>query len=438
VRLSSYVLAFPCRERAGQWLLFSTRRCSLVRVSHGAWEGLRRGDAPPGAREDLRRAGVLVADTDEERRQVWEYLGEVNRSDAGVTAAVFLGLACNFACPYCYERPLGRAGAMNAGTADRVCAFLLSRLAAGKKRLTVDFYGGEPLLYGPVLRRIAAALRADAGKRGVCFRFSLVTNGSLLTRRVVEELLPLGLAAAKVTLDGPPEVHDRFRPLRSGRGSFRAVLGNLREVAGLVPLGISGNYTRESWRELSRLLDLLLAAGLGPDRVCQVRFGPVVGTAACGGYVSSAEPWVAEAAATLRDAALLRGYGVPRLAPSPCMADLEDAVAIHWDGGLYRCPALVGCPGFRAGSVWSGLEDGAGAYGGARWRDREPCRACAYLPLCFGGCRYLALQRTGTPAALDCQKSYLDAVLPALVAQEARRGKTQVPHLFSGRVQGAL
>jgi uncharacterized protein len=185
-----------------------------------------------------------VADAEAERRRVLGYLEAVNLADPGVTAAVFLGLACNFACPYCYEKPLGRAGAMEEATAERLCDFLLGRLRPGKKLLTVDFYGGEPLLYLPLLRRITRALQAGAAARGARFRFTLVTNGSLLTRQVVEELRPLGLASAKVTLDGPPPVHDRSRPLRSGRGSFGAILRNLKEVAGAVPLGIGGNYAQ--------------------------------------------------------------------------------------------------------------------------------------------------------------------------------------------------
>lgn len=240
-------------------------------------------------------------------------------------------------------------------------------------------------------------------------------------RRVGDELLLLGLAGAKVTLGGPPEVHDRSRPLRSGRGSSNSILKNLREVAGLVPLGISGNFSRQNWKEFPRLLDLFLTRNLGLGRVSQVRFGPVVGKAACGGIVSSSEPWAGEASVTLRDAALQRGHGVLRRAPTACMADLEGAIAVDWDGGCYRRPALVGRPEFRVGDLWSGLDEGVDAYGGARWRDKEACRGCAYLPLCFGGCRYLALERTGTLAALDCQQAYLEAVLPSFAAQEARR-----------------
>jgi radical SAM protein with 4Fe4S-binding SPASM domain len=105
-----------------------------VRVSRRAWESLQAGELPGEFAEPLTRAGVWVADAEAERRRVLGYLDAVNRVAPGVTAAVFLGLACNFACSYCYEKPLGRAGAMPEATAERLCAFLLGRLRPGRWR----------------------------------------------------------------------------------------------------------------------------------------------------------------------------------------------------------------------------------------------------------------------------------------------------------------
>lgn len=413
--LSPYVVALPDLARSDCCLLFGTRKGALVRVSQGLWRRLRGGEVPEAAAEPLARAGILVADAEEERRRVLGYLEAVNRADPGVTAAVFLGLACNFACPYCYEKPLGRAGAMGEATAERLCAFLLGRLRPGKSLLTVDFYGGEPLLYLPLLRRIAGALQAGAAARGAHFRFTLVTNGSLLTRRTVDSLGPLGLASAKVTLDGPPHVHDRSRPLRSGRGSFQAILRNLKEVAGIVPLGVGANYTAEAWRELPRLLDRLAAEGLGPERIARVHFAPVMQTGACAGCATPSEPWLPEAATVLRGEALRRGYRVPPLAPTPCMVDLDDAFAVGWDGRLWKCPGLVGREGFACGDLWAGPGPAA-PYRPGRWRDEPACRACPYLPLCFGGCRCLQFHREATLAGVDCQRPFWEAALPALVS----------------------
>lgn len=430
MQLSRYLAIVPHPAAPGTSLVFSTRRGSLLALPDALLARLRAGEVPASVAPDLLRLGVIVPDPDRERREVLGYLDEVNHLDPGVRAAVFLGLACNFACPYCYEKPLGRSGTMTEATADRLCAFLLGRLRPGKTRLTVDFYGGEPLLYLPLIRRIAGVLAPGAEARGARFRFSLVTNGSLLTPAVVDELLPLGLVSAKVTLDGPPEAHDRSRPLRSGRGSFAAILTNLREVAGLVPVGLGGNYTVENWRRFPELLDYLRAIDLGPDRLAQVMFSPVlsVGTSAPearAGCASVNEPWLAEAAVVLRHEVLRRGYRTPKIAPSPCMVELTDAFAVNWDGTLTKCPALIGREDLVVGDVAQGVTaDVAATFGGRRWQAEGTCRDCAYLPLCFGGCRFVHWQREGVMAGVECQRPFLDATLGATIGQDARYRST--------------
>jgi uncharacterized protein len=52
----------------------------------------------------------------------------------------------------------------------------------------------------------------------------------------------------------------------------------------------------------------------------------------------------------------------------------------------------------------------------------DDCLACAYLPLCFGGCKYLKLVREGSMRGVNCQKKYFDRVLAELVAQDIRYG----------------
>ncbi|MBI5015511.1 MAG: geopeptide radical SAM maturase [Deltaproteobacteria bacterium] len=424
--ISPYCKAYPAPGRPGHTLLFSTRKASLSVLPAGAVTRLERGDVPDGAAGPLERLGVLAPDPEAERREVLGLLDEVNRVDPGVTAAVILGMSCNFACPYCYEGTLKGTGAMSASTAEALVAFAARRLGPGKTRLTLDFYGGEPLLYLERLRQIASALRPVAEERGAAFSFTLVTNGSLLTPDVVTGLLPLGLAAARVTLDGPAETHDRSRPLRTGGGSFEAVLANVQACCDLAPLAVGGNYTRENWREFPRLLDRLEASGLGPGRLAQVRFEPVVQVRSrfappefAAGCLSADEPWVVEASLALREEVLRRGFKTARIQPTPCMADLDDAFTVHWDGGLYKCLALVGHPEFAAGDLWSGPRDHRAAYGGERWRTEARCCACEYLPLCFGGCRYLRYQREGRMDGVECRKAYLDAALEALVQQDA-------------------
>jgi uncharacterized protein len=69
------------------------------------------------------------------------------------------------------------------------------------------------------------------------------------------------------------------------------------------------------------------------------------------------------------------------------------------------------------------LETGIGNYAVSHnldvWK-KDECLDCAYLPLCFGGCRFLKMLRDGRIDDVDCRKKYLDETLEAFVRQDLR------------------
>ncbi|HWR97886.1 MAG TPA: SPASM domain-containing protein, partial [Candidatus Methanoperedens sp.] len=328
-------------------------------------------------------------------------------------------------------------------TADRLLRHLEHLALPGREELNVTFYGGEPLLSFERMLALARRMRALCDAGGIPFRFSLITNGTLLTRARVARLRPLGLKSASVTLDGPRETHDAARPFRSGAGSFDLIVRNLREVADLVDLQIGGNFTRENHRGFPRLLDDLAAAGLTPGAISQVRFDPVIQERAGiahadfhGGCTTLDEPWHCEASVWLREEILRRGYRTGRIMPARCMMDVPGHPVVNHDGVLYPCPGLIGREEFRMGTIddvpaqTRSPGTDARSAGDARPRSlpaprawhNETCLACAYLPLCLGGCRYMSLLRTGSADGVDCRKAYFDAVLEQLVLQDIRYG----------------
>lgn len=295
-----------------------------------------------------------------------------------------------------------------------------------KNEISIIFYGGEPLLSADMIVRISEEMGLLAEERGMEYRFSLITNGTLLTPRVVERLKPLGLKSASVTLDGPREVHDAFRPFRSGTGSFDTISSNIRDVCNLIDVQVGGNYTRDHYREFPRLLDYFLATGLTPDRISFVKFDPVVNETRefsppdfHDGCLSLNEPWLVEASIFLREEILKRGFCTQQLAPAACMMELRDYVVVNYDGTLYKCPALIGRKDCCVGNVKAGLSDYRQSHGLDNWKN-EKCLACCYLPLCFGGCRYMKLLRGESMQGVDCRKEYFDKALQALVLQDVR------------------
>lgn len=372
--------------------------------------------------ESLFALGFVVSNIDEEKREMLAYVDQMNILSTSVKPIVVMNLDCNLACTYCFEGTRKGKHFLSKETANDLIGFIDKQLT-GKKEINPTYYGGEPLLSADMIAYISERLRALADKRGAKYEFRMITNGTLLSRRVVERLKPLGLRSASVTLDGPREVHDSFRPFKSGGGSFDTIVHNLQDACGLIDVHVGGNYTQGNYRDFPRLLDYLLEAGLGPDRIFSVDFSPVFQEASefvpdfHGGCATVNEPWIAEAGTFLRQEILSRGFRTPDIEPTVCMVERHDHFVVNWDGELYKCPSLIGRKEFCVGTIRSGQHDYRKTHNLGNWKNEE-CLGCCYLPLCFGGCRYMELLRKGSMQGVDCKREYFDKALQALVMQD--------------------
>jgi uncharacterized protein len=189
---------------------------------------------------------------------------------------------------------------------------------------------------------------------------------------------------------------------------------------------VGGNYTRENYREFPRLLDFLLAEGLTPDRISLVKFDPVIRSGGefplpefNKGCASLDEPWLIEASLFLREEILKRGFHTSRVGPAACMIESCNDLVVNWDGILFKCPAFLGWKEMSIGSLESGIRDYTVSHNLDVWK-KDECLDCAYLPLCFGGCRYLKLLRNGRIDDVDCRKAFLDETLETFVRQDLK------------------
>lgn len=424
MQLSRYVTIFPCPDKPGRLLLLATRRCAVMELSQELWQRVMdNGELSEGDQETLQRLGVLVEDREAEKTEMRDTFLRINRESRHLAVVATLTLDCNLACPYCFEAPFRGQHTMSQDTADLLIERLTERMAQGLD-LTLDFYGGEALMALPLMKRIASNLQRAAHDHGVTFGFNIFSNGTLLTRPVVEELLPLGLGAVRLTLDGPPNIHDSQRPFVSGKGSFAAILENIRAIHEILPIDLGGNYTRESYRRFPELLDILMEEGVDPARFKAVGFSPVVPQAdgslagdlgsAC---LASSDTWMIQASLFLRGETIRRGFPVPKLKASACMIEFDNDLVVNWDGRLYKCPIFMGDEELRVGSLAEGIGDYRESHNLDVWKTDE-CLECAYLPLCFGGCRFLAKLKTGRIDGVDCRKALLDVSLETIVRQD--------------------
>lgn len=421
MHMSRYLKIYPAKNRPDHFLLYSTLRLSAAILSGAALDHARKGTLPDALRDKLAHLGMLVPDPDSEREQMRGLLDRVNAKSRRFTAMVVLNLDCNLNCGYCYEAEFRDGRYMSEATADLLVEYLLREQITRGFDAELSFYGGEPLLSLDLIRRISRPLKEQAERHGVDYRFSVVTNGTLLNRRCAGELAELGLKGAKFTLDGPRHIHDIERPYASGAGSFDAIVDNIAAIWDLVPIQLGGNFRSENYLHFPRLLDQLVERGITKEKIQSVLFTPVTPKAGCSerssGCVSSSAPWLVEAQLYLREEILKRGFKTSKPKVSACIVELEKNLLVNCEGDFYKCPALMGWDGFSIGNLAEGIGDFRASHAVGNWRV-DACLDCAYLPLCFGGCRFLNLLQDKTVSEVDCRRDYFDAALERIVEQD--------------------
>jgi Fe-coproporphyrin III synthase len=157
---------------------------------------------------------------------------------------------CNLECAHCYME--GSPRRQERLPLDAVLRAVGECAALGVGSISLT--GGEPLLY-PALDRVIEAIAAVAG-----LKITLCSNGTLLTPRRAARFREAGLRV-NVSIDGPPEFHDRFR---KSPGAFAASeSGVLTAVRYGIPVTIISSITRSNLEAVEFLV--AWAARIGAD-----------------------------------------------------------------------------------------------------------------------------------------------------------------------------
>ncbi len=130
---------------------------------------------------------------------------------------------CNLSCPYCFyvDRDTDpykgvEARKMDEPTLERLVDTYL--FYAGPEAV-FGFQGGEPTLAGLAFYKRLVELQANRGRNGQAVANSLQTNGVLLDDAWCEFLHEYNWLVG-LSIDGPEEMHDRYRPDRGGHPTW--------------------------------------------------------------------------------------------------------------------------------------------------------------------------------------------------------------------------
>ncbi|MHB1021214.1 MAG: quinohemoprotein amine dehydrogenase maturation protein [Acidobacteriaceae bacterium] len=324
---------------------------------------------------------------------------------------------CNLSCEYCYEfgedkiaTPEGKQKFMDWETAKSSVDYLFNS-SAGRKTVHITFFGGETLMNFPLLQQVVDYSNAQAAERGVNIDFSLTTNGTLLSTKIIEYLAENRIGVT-VSMDGPKEMQDKFRIFSNGRGSYDIMRPKVEEllkkhrtrpIAARVTMTSGAMDVRKIYTHLKHELGFY-----------EVAFAPV--TTSPDRLYSIGEPGMDQVLAQFQELAqeyleyALRGehHGFSNVSDTlselhqgvnkslPCGAGLG-LVGVGPSGDIAPCHRFVDSDEHVLGHISTGIdqEKRSEFLNRGNIDTKYDCHTCWARPLCAGGCHHEAFVRYG-------------------------------------------
>ncbi len=341
--------------------------------------------------EKLLKNGFLVPDSlDEYGRILFEEQQKIYEKVKNIGFVIAPTLNCNFNCTYCFESNINSIERMSDETEDKVIDFIIHQIQNNdSKKLTISWFGGEPLLETNRIVSISDKLISYCDNNDIQYNAKIITNGYFLDEENCKKLQKCRISFAQITLDGPESIYNKEK--KCPNNSYTKVIQNIKTAARYMKISIRLNLKEEnydvidSWKEelLSNFkninnINIYLAEvcddwsdDLPVSGLCQKK------------YFNTARD--IENYFTQNGINSGRAHKLVRNKTN-CSLMLKQRCVIGPNGELYRCEHMIGKKDFVIGSCKEGFfhNDADSAF--SNLKRPSKCRECRIFPICMSGC----------------------------------------------------
>jgi len=315
--------------------------------------------------------------------------------------SILLTEDCNFRCEYCFidQNPSSISWETLKDTLN-----WLSRQNIHGEKLSVNFFGGEPLVKYDLIEKAVLYAEQELDDK---FSFGVTTNGSLFNKERLDFFEKHNMSAL-FSIDGKKEIHNKHRKYKDGTGTFDDVEKNMKECVkrGLSPVG-RPTYTPKTLPHLYETVRYLLD---------DVGFNSVSPTPAVDGYIEFTEEDYEEYQRQFdkinkyfKDKVLMeenvglgyynkcyRQFFSDTKMQAPCGAG-KKYVAVNHRGDIFPCHRFVQWQEWKLGDVYEGIKFHQRRSLFHDFKNDETsdaCKACENK-FCGGGCYAVNYSTTG-------------------------------------------
>lgn len=330
---------------------------------------------------------------------------------------------CNLRCEYCFAAK-GDFGTgrelMSLETAKSAIDFIIKN-SGNRYNLEVDFFGGEPLMNFEVVKKTIEYARSIEKKNNKNFRFTITTNGLLLTDDKID-FINKEMSNVVLSLDGRKEINDKLRISSNGKGCYDLIVPKYQKLVkerGNKDYYVRGTFTRNN---LDFTKDVIEMSELGFD---QISIEPVVSEENLDYSIKEKDlPRVFEEYEVLAKEIIQRKrngkcfnffHFMIDLDQGPCAIKRlrgcscgNEYVAVTPNGDIYPCHQFVGEEQWKMGNVIENSMDTEikNKFAKTNIYTKEKCKNCWAKFFCSGGCNANSWQYEGDIArshSISCE-----------------------------------
>lgn len=315
---------------------------------------------------------------------------------------------CNLACKHCYRDPRMSRDERSLEELSDVLGRYARFLDKNNLRGRIQFCGGEPFLAKSLFPLIKKA-------RELAIPCRVLSNGTVITKKLAEKLSRLGVTIVQVSLDGDQNLHDSLR----GSGSFEKSVQGIRTLASQgIEVTVAATICRSNVKSIDSIVET--ASNSGAYRISFSRLVPQGSGKYFARDLLSPDGWHL---AQIRMIEAARKHGIALMPRDPtfslfhikrrdfsgcshkvsgCAAALN-GMAIDTDGTVFPCRRMPIASGNVFDSDFDEIWQGE-VFSNLRQREKlsGKCGSCGLKFLC-GGCRAIAFAKCGDMHAEDPQ-----------------------------------
>jgi uncharacterized protein len=400
-------------RRADTTIGYNARTGTFAVLTPEAAQALQSEEEWPDSLESASLLDMGFLHLGDEFSRIGERYTNGRRMERELTLTLLPTLACNFSCDYCFQNDHRRNGIMPDHVQKCVLDFLRFLILQGRNRLSITWFGGEPLLATPIVTKMTRDINCLVEECSAAIvRLEIVTNGTRLDEATARILRDCGITRAQVTLDALFYSPPNKRGIINSQGEPSPILANILGAIKYLDISIRLNISRLNQDEIPEIQTVLAKYGLD-KRYYLARVHDFQHEFSHQGQVDSRSrslslPLVSNTTHSLsrmefaefeKNSLLSRPEGLAamleQLRPKShaCAATTQSAFVIDPDGFVSRCWHSAGQPEeaiFRVQDLFESYESSDVA---TRWLNYSPfpykeCSICKVLPLCMGGCSH--------------------------------------------------